>query len=106
MATSIGSAPRRSRARRNGANISAAPAAASPGPECQGLRILADEGPKVEALKNNSSPSNLQKIQQIRAIHQQADPQIKAILSPGQYEKLKTVRQQAIEGAIPKRRDC
>jgi hypothetical protein len=32
--------------------------------------------------------------------------QVKAILSPGQYEKLKTVRQQAIEGTIPKRRGC
>jgi hypothetical protein len=30
--------------------------------------------------------------------------QVRAILSPGQYEKLKTVRQRAIEGAIPKRR--
>jgi hypothetical protein len=30
--------------------------------------------------------------------------EVKGILSPGQYEKLKTVRQQAIEGTIPKRR--
>jgi len=31
--------------------------------------------------------------------------QVRAILSPGQSEKLKAVRQQAIAGAIPKRRD-
>jgi len=68
------------------------------------LPILAEEGPKVEAIKNNSSLSNLQKMQQIRAIHQQTDPQMKAILSPTQYQKLKASRQQAIEEAIQKRR--
>src|SRR5437762_8514879 len=68
------------------------------------LPILAEEGPKVEAIKNNSSLSNLQKMQQIRAIHQQTDPQMKAILSPAQYEKLKAIRQQAIQEAIQKRR--
>ena len=68
------------------------------------LPVLADEGPKVEAIKNNSSLSSLQKVQQIRAIHQQTDPQMKAILSPAQYEKLKAIRQQAIQEAIQKRR--
>jgi Spy/CpxP family protein refolding chaperone len=68
------------------------------------LPILAEEGPKVEAIKNNSSLSNLQKVQQIRGIHQQTDPQMKAILSPAQYEKLKTIRQQAIQEAMQKRR--
>jgi len=68
------------------------------------LPILAEEAPKVEAIKDNSSLSNLQKVQQIRAIHQQTDPQMKAILSPAQYEKLKAIRQQAIQEAIQKRR--
>jgi hypothetical protein len=68
------------------------------------LPILADEGPKVEAIKNDSSLSGLQKMQQIRAIHQQTDPQMKAILSPAQYEKLQAIRQQAIQEAIQKRR--
>ena len=68
------------------------------------LPILAEEGPKVEAIKNNTSLPNLQKAQQIRAIHQQTDPQMKAILSPAQYEKLKAIRQQAIAEAIQKRR--
>src|SRR5206468_10935604 len=35
------------------------------------LPILADEAPKVEAVKNNSSLSGMQKMQQLRAIHQQ-----------------------------------
>jgi ArsR family metal-binding transcriptional regulator len=68
------------------------------------LPILADEGPKVEAIKNNSSLSGFQKMQQIRAIHQQADPQMKAILSSDQYQKLQAIRQQAIQEAMQKRR--
>jgi periplasmic protein CpxP/Spy len=68
------------------------------------LPILADEAPKVEAVKNNSSLSGFQKMQQLRAIHQQTDPQMKAILSPAQYEKLKAIRQQAIREAMEKRR--
>jgi periplasmic protein CpxP/Spy len=68
------------------------------------LPILAEEGPKVEAIKNNSSLSNLQKVQQIRAVHQQTDPQMKAILSPAQYQKLQAIRQQAVREAMEKRR--
>jgi len=68
------------------------------------LPILANEGPKIEAIKNNSSLSGFQKMQQIRAIHQQTDPQMKAILSPDQYQKLQAIRQQAIQEAMQKRR--
>ena len=64
------------------------------------LPILADEGPKVEAIKNDNSLSKIQKVQQLRAIHQQTDPQMKAILSPAQYQKLQAIRQQAIHDAI------
>jgi Spy/CpxP family protein refolding chaperone len=64
------------------------------------LPILADEGPKVEAIKNNNSLSKIQKIQQIRTIHRQTDPQMKAILSPAQYQKLQAIRQQAIKDAV------
>jgi Spy/CpxP family protein refolding chaperone len=64
------------------------------------LPILADEGPKVQAIKNDNSLSRMQKIQQIKAIHHQTDPQMKAILSPEQYQKLQAIRQQAIKDAI------
>ena len=67
------------------------------------LPILRDEMPKVNAIKNDNSLSNMQKVQRIRAIHQQTDPQMKAILSPVQYEKLKTIRQQAIRDATQSR---
>jgi len=42
----------------------------------------------------------LQKMQQIKAVHQQTDPQMKAILSPAQYQKLQAIRQQAIRDAV------
>ena len=64
------------------------------------LPILADEAPKVQAIKNDNSLSKIQKIQQIRAIHGQTDPQMKAILSPQQYQKLQAIRQQTIKDAV------
>jgi Spy/CpxP family protein refolding chaperone len=38
-------------------------------------------------------------MQKVRAIHQQTDPQMKAILSPEQYQKLKEIRVQALHDA-------
>ncbi len=63
------------------------------------LPILRDELPKVQAIKNDNSLTRMQKAQQIRAIHQQTDPQVKAILTPEQYQKLKAIRQQTIKEA-------
>ena len=63
------------------------------------LPILAAEVPKVHAIKNDNSLSKAQKIEQVKAIHQQTDPQMKAILSPEQYQKLKQIRLQAIKDA-------
>jgi len=63
------------------------------------LPILADELPKVNAIKNDNSLSRMQKMQQVRAIHQQTDPQMKAILSPEQYQKLKEIRVKALHDA-------
>ena len=64
------------------------------------LPILANEVPKVQAIKNDNSLSKIQKIQQLRAIHQQTDPQMKAILTPEQYQKLQTIRKQTIGDAV------
>ena len=63
------------------------------------LPILAAELPKVQAIKNDNSLSKIQKMQQLRAIHQQSDPQMKAILSPDQYKKLQQIRSQTIREA-------
>jgi hypothetical protein len=63
------------------------------------LPILAAEVPKVNAIKNDNSLTKIQKMEQVRAIHQQTDPQMKAILSPEQYQKLKQIRLQAVKNA-------
>ena len=64
------------------------------------LPILREEGPKIQAIKNDNSMSRMQKMQAVRAIHQQNDPQMKAILSPEQYQKLQAIRRQALSDAI------
>jgi hypothetical protein len=58
--------------------------------------ILAGEGQKVIAIRENNSLSKVQKIQGVNALQRQSDPQLKAILSSAQYEKLKVAREQAI----------
>src|SRR5882724_10623991 len=64
------------------------------------LPILADEAPKVREIKNDPSLSRMQRAQRIKAIHQQNDPQMKAILSPEQYQKLQAMRHKSISDAI------
>jgi Spy/CpxP family protein refolding chaperone len=63
------------------------------------LPILIAEAPEVNAIKNDNSLTKIQKMQQVRTIHQQTDPQMKAILSPEQYQKLKQIRLQAVKNA-------
>src|ERR1700746_1278037 len=64
------------------------------------LPILADEAPKVRAIKEDPSLSRMQRAQKTKAIHQQNDPQMKAILSPEQYQKLQAMRPKSISDAI------
>ena len=64
------------------------------------LPILADEAPKVREIKNDPSLTRMQRAQRIKAIHQQNDPQMKAILSPEQYRKLQAMRHKSISDAI------
>ena len=64
------------------------------------LPILAAEVPKVQHIKNDNSLSKFQKMQQVRAIHAQTDPQMKSILTPEQYEKLKQIRLQAVKDSV------
>ena len=67
------------------------------------LPILQQEGPKLEAIKNNANLTGAQKAMQLRAIHQQTDPQVKTILSPQQYQEWQTIRQHEIEQAIKRK---
>jgi len=63
------------------------------------LPILAADVPKLQHIKNDNSLSSVQKMQEVRALHQQTDPQMKAILSPEQYQKLKQLRAQQMREA-------
>jgi hypothetical protein len=76
----------------------------TPQQKMQMLPILKDEGPKIEAIKKNTSLSGMQKMRQLRAIHSETAPQLQKILSPAQYQQLQTIRQQEIEQAIAKKR--
>jgi len=66
--------------------------------------ILEQEAPKLKAVKENTSLPPREKLQQIRAIHEESDPKIKAILTPDQYTKWQQMRQQEIQEMIEKRR--
>ena len=70
------------------------------------LPILKEEGPKLEAIKSNTSLSGIQKMQQLRAIHNESAPQLQKILSPAQYQKLQAIRKQEIQEAIAKKREA
>jgi hypothetical protein len=65
--------------------------------------ILANEGRQVIAIRNNNSLSDAQKIQEVKSLQRQSDPQLKAILSSAQYDKLKVVRYQALRWVTQKR---
>jgi hypothetical protein len=65
--------------------------------------ILSNEGQKVIAIRNNNSLSDSQKRQEVKSLQGQSDAQLKAILSLAQYDKLKTVRYQALRWVTQKR---
>jgi hypothetical protein len=71
----------------------------SPQQKSQLLPILQAEAPKLQAIKSNPSLSKRDKKKELKAIHDQADPQVKLILSPTQYEQWKDIRKQEIEEA-------
>jgi len=76
----------------------------TPQQKIQMLPILKEEGPKIEAIKNNPSLPPMQKMKQLHAIHAQSAPQLQKILSPAQYQQLQAIRQQEIQQAIAKKR--
>ena len=68
------------------------------------LPILEAEGPKLQAIKNNTSLSGFQKLRQLQAIHDESAPQLQKILSPAQYQQLQAIRQEDIKKAIAAKR--
>ena len=77
----------------------------TPRQKAQLVPILGSEAPKVAAIKADSSLSRIQKLEQLKAVHDEIDPQVKSVLTPDQYQKLKEIRQREIEQEIRKRRD-
>ena len=75
----------------------------SPQQSAQIAPILANEGQKVMAIRNNNSLSNVQKTQEVTSLQKQSDPQLKAILSTAQYDKLQVVRYQVVRWVTQKR---
>ena len=55
--------------------------------------ILQAEEPKLEAIKNDQSLSRVEKLQRLRAVHDESNPQVKAILTPAQFQQLQAIRQ-------------
>ena len=61
--------------------------------EKQLVPILKAEEPKLQAIRNDQSLTRVEKLQRLQAVHDQSDPQVKAILTPGQYQQLQAIRQ-------------
>jgi hypothetical protein len=71
----------------------------------QQLAALAAEAPKVKAIKADSSLKPIQKLQQIKAVHDRTDPQARAILSPQQYQELQVIRRHELQRVIAQKRE-
>ena len=75
----------------------------SPQQKVRLLPILQAEAPQVRAIKNDPSLTGMQKLRQLGALHAQNDPQVRAILSPQQYQRLQEMRHKEIEEMLSKR---
>ena len=58
--------------------------------------IIADENQQMEAVRNDNSMSQTQKIDKANQIRAQASPKIKAILTPEQLQKLAQMQQDRV----------
>src|SRR5207248_2135987 len=55
--------------------------------------IIADENQQMEALRNDTSMTQAQKVEKANQIRAQASPKIKAVLTPEQLQKLAQLQQ-------------
>jgi Spy/CpxP family protein refolding chaperone len=58
------------------------------------MPILKAEEPQLQAIRNDRSLSRAERLRRLQAVHRQSDPQVKAILTPQQYQQLQVIRQQ------------
>jgi hypothetical protein len=69
----------------------------SPTQKSQLQPVLEAEAPKLKAIQDNPSMSGREKKKELKAIHSQTDPQVKAILNPTQYAQWESIRKDEIE---------
>jgi len=77
----------------------------TPQQEAEVIPILKAEAPKLEAIKNDTSLSGMQKVSQLRAIHSETYGPLQKILTPAQYEQLQTIREEDVKKAIAAKRE-
>lgn len=77
----------------------------TPAQEVKLIPILREEAPKVRAIKANTSLTRMQKVEQLRAIHAQTEPQVRTILTPEQYQTLREIRRREVQRLIQNRQN-
>jgi len=68
------------------------------------MPILKAEAPEIQAIKTDPSLSRIQKLERLKAVHDRTDPQVRAILTPQQYQRLQEIRRTEIQQAIQQHR--
>jgi Spy/CpxP family protein refolding chaperone len=68
------------------------------------LPILKADAPKLQAIKDDTSLTGMQKLEKIRAIREQSNPQVEKILTPQQYQQLQDIRREEIMKMMQQKR--
>ena len=59
--------------------------------------IFQAQEPQLQAIRNDPSLSRAEKLHRLHAVQDASDPQVKAILTPAQFQQLQAYRQQRRE---------
>jgi hypothetical protein len=74
-------------------------------PEEKGQLMPILGGAESGGHQDRSSLTKIQKVQRLKALHNETAPQVRAILSPEQYQQLQTIRRQELTQIIEKKRN-
>jgi hypothetical protein len=55
--------------------------------------IMQAQEPQLQAIRNDPSLSRVEKLHRLHAVQDASDPQVKAILTPSQFQQLQVIRQ-------------
>ena len=56
--------------------------------------IMQAQEPQLQTIRNDASLSRVQKLHRFHAVQDASNPQVKAILTPAQFQQLQAIRQQ------------